>query len=119
MTTASAPAMSSPRSAPLRASVSVIVTTFRPGANRAASAAQFGTTLVGATMRNGGLPGSACLAWQISASDSQRLAESHVVGEDAAEAVLPQERQPLETVELVGPQPGLQRVRRLPAADAR
>jgi hypothetical protein len=41
--------------------VSVIVTTFNPGANRAASAAQFGTTLVGATMRNGGLPGSACL----------------------------------------------------------
>ena len=68
VTTASAPAMTSARSAPLRASVSVIVTTFRPGANRADSAAQFGTTLVGATMRNGAAAGSACRAWQISAS---------------------------------------------------
>ena len=38
---------------PRRAVVSVTATTFRPGANRADSACQFGTTLVGATMRNG------------------------------------------------------------------
>ncbi len=43
----------------------------------------------------------------------QRLAQPHVVGEDAAELVLPQEREPLESLDLVRPQlrgqPGGQR----------
>ena len=34
----------------------------------------------------------------------ERLAQAHVVGEDAAELVLPQEGQPAEAVPLVGPQ---------------
>ena len=38
----------------------------------------------------------------------QRFAESHVVGEDPAQPVLPQERQPAEPVLLVRPQPGPQ-----------
>src|SRR5680860_535417 len=37
----------------------------------------------------------------------QRLAQTHVIGEDPAEPGLPQEREPAETVELVGPQLGL------------
>ena len=94
------------------ARVSVITTTFRPGANRAASAAQFDTTLVGATIRNGGparvgLPGVADQRQRL-----QRLAKAHVVGEDAAELVLPQERQPLEAVELIRAQLRGQRRRR-------
>jgi hypothetical protein len=49
--------------------VSEIATTFSPGAKRADSVAQFDTTLVGATMRNGALSGAVCFAWQINASD--------------------------------------------------
>ena len=116
VTTTSAPAITSARSAPLRASVSVIVTTFRPGVNRADSAAQFGTTLVGATTRNGALAGSACRAWQISASASS------VLPSPMSSARMPPRRcchknasQP-EPVQLVGTQPGPQGVRRLPAA---
>ena len=37
----------------------------------------------------------------------ERLAEPHVVGQDAAEPALPEERQPAEAVELVGTQLGL------------
>ncbi len=43
----------------------------------------------------------------------QRLAQPHVVGEDAAEPVVPEERQPLVAVELVVPQGGRQRRRGL------
>ena len=89
VTTASAPAVSSLRGRPRRAAVSEIATTVSPGANRAASLAQFGTTLVGATMRNGGEAG---LGLPGVADQGQRLdglAEAHVVGEDAAEPVLP------------------------------
>jgi hypothetical protein len=53
VTTASAPAITDSSGTPRRASVSPIVTTFRSGVNRCASAAQFASTLVGATMRNG------------------------------------------------------------------
>ncbi len=52
---------------PLRWPVSDTGTTFSPGVNRADSAAQFDTTLVGATMRNGGAAGLAWRAWLISA----------------------------------------------------
>ena len=68
VTTTSAPAITSASSWPRRRSVSVTVTTRSPGLKRAASAAQFGTTLVGATMRNGAPPGSTSRAWQIRAS---------------------------------------------------
>ncbi len=47
----------------------------------------------------------------------QRLAEAHVVGEDTAELVLPQERQPTEPVELVRAQQCPQRRGRLRALD--
>ena len=69
VTTAPAPAAISPRDWPRRAVVPAIVTTGRPGANRAASAAQLDTTLVGATIRKGGRPGSASRARQMSARD--------------------------------------------------
>ena len=101
--------MISGRSWPRLRSVSEIPATVRPGANRAASVTQFARTLVGATMRNGARPGRACRAWQIRARRLQRLAQPHVVGEDAAQPVLPQEGQPAEPVRLVGPQPGRQR----------
>ena len=53
VTTASAPAITDSSATPRRASVSPIVTTFRSGVNLRASAAQFASTLVGATMRKG------------------------------------------------------------------
>ena len=68
VTTTSALAMTSTRSWPRRRNVSVIVTTRRSGVNRAASAAQLASTLVGATMRNGSIPGRSCFARQIMAS---------------------------------------------------
>ena len=49
----SAPAMASAGSAPLLANVSPMARTVSPGANRAASATQLSTTLVGATTRKG------------------------------------------------------------------
>ena len=64
-----APAASSSRSAPARRSVSEIGTTESSGANRAASVAQFATTLAGATTRNGAMPGFCSRTWQINASD--------------------------------------------------
>ena len=103
VTTKSAPGYRLGESSPRAAPVSEIATTVRSGVNRAASAAQFGTTQVGATIRNGGASGFGCRAWPISASDCEGLAQSHVVGEDAAEPVGPQERQPLESLELVRP----------------
>src|SRR5262249_45404562 len=48
----------------------------------------------------------------------QRLAETHVVGQDAAEPVLPQERQPGETLLLIAPQIRSQHCWRLGRADA-
>src|SRR5581483_2102460 len=103
VTTRSAPAMSSLSSAPRRASVSAIVTTVRPGANLAASAAQLGATLVGATTRNGAPPGSACLAWQIRASVSsvlpvQRARRHGPAGELAVQR--PAEREAVQDREL-------------------
>lgn len=41
----------------------------------------------------------------------QGLAEPHVVGEDTAEPVLPEERQPAEPVDLIRPQGGGDRIR--------
>ena len=93
-------------------------TTFRPGANRAASAAPVRhhagrrddqerrgrrVTLPGVADQGEGL---------------QRLTEPHVVGEDSAQPVLPEERQPAEPVLLVRAQPGLQPGRGLGAADS-
>ena len=43
----------------------------------------------------------------------ERLAQAHVVGEDAAELVLPQEGQPAEALPLVGPQLSVQGGRQL------
>ena len=37
----------------------------------------------------------------------QRLSETHVVGEDAAESMLPEEGEPVVTVFLVGPEGGV------------
>ena len=59
-------------------------------------------------MRNGASPGSRSPRVADQRQRLQRLAEAHVVGEDAAEPVLPQERQPAEPVALVGPQLGAQ-----------
>ena len=53
VTTASAPSMTPDRETPRRPSVSETVTTFRSGANRSASVAQFASTEVGATIRKG------------------------------------------------------------------
>ena len=76
----SAPAIASAGFDPLFANVSLIAFTVRPGANRAVSASQLPTTLVGATTRKGAAPGAspapaspaasfaASLAAQISAS---------------------------------------------------
>ena len=52
----SAPAIASAGSEPLLAKVSPMARTLRPGANRAVSASQLPTTLVGATTRNGAAP---------------------------------------------------------------
>ncbi len=91
-----------PRS-PRFARVASTTATASPGVNRSASVRQVESTEVGATTRNGRVsPVSRACA--MSASIWMRLAESHVVGEDPAEAVLPQEREPLEAGALVGPQ---------------
>ena len=68
MTTRSAPATTSPIGRPRLPVDSVRQTVRRPGAKRAASAAQLDTTLVGATTRNGGASGWLAPTWQISAS---------------------------------------------------
>ena len=59
----------------------------------------------GATTRNGA--GAVRAGVRDQRQGLQRLAEPHVVGEDPAEPGLPQEGQPAEAVELVGPQLGL------------
>ena len=87
-----------------RGRVSVIVTTVTSGANRAASWAQFDTTLVGATTRNVGR------VVVVHGRQRQRLhglPQPHVVGEDPAQAVAVQERQPVESVLLVVAQRGV------------
>ena len=110
VTTASAPSITSARVPPRRPSVSETVTTFRSGANRCASAAQLASTEVGATMRKGWIGRSRrlrspdVLRVLEQRQGLQRLAEPHVVGQDAAEPVRPQEREPLEPGQLVGPQ---------------
>ena len=96
--------MASARSWPRRRRVSVIVTTARSGAKRAASAAQFGHD---AGRRDDEERVSGGVGLLGVADQRQRLhglAQPHVVGEDAAEPVAPEEAQPVEALALVGPQ---------------
>ena len=102
---------------PPRAAVSVIATTRRPGANFAHSAAQLPTTLVGATTRNGSASGRSSRGVADQREGLHGLAQAHVVGEDATEAVVVQKREPVEAVLLVGAQGGLQRRRNLAVDD--
>ena len=70
----------------------------RSGAKRAHSLAQFATTLVGATTRNGAIARPSAGRLEPSGLDHrdrlQGLAEAHIVGEDPAQAVRAQEVQP-------------------------
>ena len=52
---------------------------------------------------------AALLGAQRGRDDLQRLAQAHVVGEDATEAEVPQQREPPEALLLVGPQRRLER----------
>ena len=70
--------------------------------NCAASLRPGPTTLVGATTRNGRRAVRPGVRDQRQGLDG--LAEPHVVGQDPAEPALPEEREPAEPVELVGPQ---------------
>ncbi len=76
---------------------------------RAASLTQPGTTLVGATTRKGPRPGIALAGVADERQRLERLAEPHVVGEDAAELEAPERREPPEALALVGPQLRVQR----------
>ena len=86
------------------------------GANLAASFNQLETTLVGATTRKGGCSGQLSRAWQMS-ERLQGLAKPHVVGEDAAQLMGPQEAQPAVALELIRPQRGPQRLWNLNISD--
>ena len=102
-----APSISSSREWPRRAWVSRMVRTSTPGAKRAASWAQFSTTLVGATTRNRA-SGVVLEHVQAQGEGLDGLPEPHVVGEDPAEAVAVQERQPVEPLLLVVAQRGVE-----------
>ena len=84
----------------------------RPGVNRAASRCQLSTSEVGQTTREGGrsegrqVRGSrfgGCSRGGQVRQRLERLAETHLVGEDAAEAVARQQVQPAHAVALVRP----------------
>ena len=109
--TTSAAATASPIGAPRLDSDSVRQTTRRSGANLAASLDQFDTTLVGATTRNGGCVGTYQPGLADQCERLEGLAQAHVVGEDAAQLMAPQEVEPAVSVELVRPERGAQGLR--------
>jgi septal ring-binding cell division protein DamX len=100
--TTCAPAMvsSSPRPALLR--VRSTTTVRSDGANRAASLSQVGHD----EHRVAEL--AALVRPQHHREHLQRLAQAHVVGEHPAEPAVPEQRQPAEAVDLVGPQRGVE-----------
>ena len=105
MTTTSAPATTSARSAPRRRSVSVDRRPpRRSGANRAPRPPSSARTLVGATTGTARRPGRAARAWQISASVCSVLPSPMSSARMPPSPCSPEERQPAEPVALVGPQ---------------
>ena len=102
--TTCAPAMvsSSPRPALLR--VRSTTTVRSDGANRAASLSQVDSTEVGRHDEHRVVELAALVRPQHHREHLQRLAQAHVVGEHPAEPAVPQQRQPAEAVDLVGPQ---------------
>ena len=87
---------------PTLALVAVTATTCRCGAKVSSSPSQVPTTLVGATTRTGPRPSATDTAAELApvmragegGDDLQRLAETHVVGEDAADPGVPQPGEP-------------------------
>ena len=92
-------------------------TTRRSGANLAASLDQLETTLVGATTRKGGCSGQTQPGMADERERLEGLAKTHIVGEDAAQLMGPQEAQPAVSIELIRPQRGPQRFRNLDIID--
>ena len=121
----SAPAIASAGCEPLLAKVSPMVRTLSPGANRARLRLPVAHHTGGRNDQEGGRPGvrprsGSCLGASAAGpgrsvlrrADQRQglhgLAQAHVVGQHAAEAVPVQEAQPVEALQLVRAQLGVQ-----------
>ena len=94
------------------------MSTLRCGVNFSASAAQLGTTEVGA-MTSEGSPGFFARLGGEVGEGLEGFAEAHVVGENAVQPVGGEKLQPAESFELIVAQFGADAWRELPPAAAR